>query len=138
MLALGEVEPGLDIVHREGQADADAADVVHDPHHAAVTHLDEVVDPDVGLLLDRPPQAGRPAIGEGVVDLLHRAGLGLLPGEALTCRAGVDGDDRVPRDVHHGDLVAAGGDVHDHQRFGDSVCGVVADVPVELLPTGQP
>src|SRR6516165_3230522 len=136
--ALAEVEPGLDVVHREGQADVDAADIVDDLHHARITHLDEVVQPDVGLLLDRLPQAGRPAVGEGVRDLLQHARLGPLPGKPVPGRAGVGGHDRVPGDVHHGDLVTAGGDVHQHYRLGDGVPEVAADVPAELLPAGQP
>jgi len=55
VLALAQVEPRLGVVHREGQADVDAADIVDDLHDARVAHLDEVVQPDVGLLLDRLP-----------------------------------------------------------------------------------
>src|SRR6516165_5871292 len=138
VLALVQAEPGIGVVYREGQADIDAADIVDDLHNARVAHLNEVVQPDVGLLLDRLPEAGGPAVGEGVVDLFHHAGLGLLPGKPVSGRAGVDRYDRIPGDVHHGDLVTAGRDVHQHDRLGDGVPGIAADVPVVPLPAGQP
>ncbi len=121
MLSLGEPEPGVRVVDGDGHADVDAADVVDHVHQPGVAELDEVVETDAGLLLDRLPEAGRPAVGERLVDLLDPARVGLLPGPARPLGAGIDRDHRVARDVHHRHQVTAGGDVHNHDRLGYGV-----------------
>jgi hypothetical protein len=95
-----------------------------------------VVDVDAGHLLDRLPQAGRPADLEQRVDL-HGAGrVGLLAGVAGDAVALVLRHHGVARDADRRDPVMPGRDVHQHDRVG--VVGlVVAGVQDELLVGGK-
>ena len=103
-----EVEAGHRVLDVERHADVNAAQVVDDLDEAEHADSDEVVDADAGHLLDRLPQAGRPADLEQRVDLHGAARVGLLAGVAGTAVTLIHRHHGVARDADHGELVPSG------------------------------
>src|SRR5262249_55995490 len=69
----GQVQLGSRVLDGVGQTDGDPADVIDDLPEAEEVDLDEVVDVNMGELLQGLPQAGRATVRGGPVDLLHPA-----------------------------------------------------------------
>src|SRR5262249_33488325 len=110
-----QVQPGGGVADGVGQADRDPADVVDDRLEAQEVDLDEVVDVDVGDLLQGPPQARRAAGGVGRVELFHRARVRLLAGVSVPVgRAPVDGHNGGAREADHDGAGMGGRDVQQH------------------------
>jgi hypothetical protein len=130
-----EVEVGRAVVDGERQADVDPVHVVDDGLEAVEADLDEVVDVDVGGLLQGPPQAGGAAVGERRVERLQLAGRRRLPGVALLVgRAVVDRHHGVAGETDHVGVRVVGRDVQQHRR----VRARPQDIPAELAVGAGP
>src|ERR1039458_5292327 len=112
------LQPGHGVIHWLRQAYVHSAQVVDDLFEADEVELDEVIQADVGCLLDRVPEAAGTAGGEGGVELLYLARLSLLAGCAVLGCAFQDGYHRVPRKAEDHHMVGGGRDVHHHPGVG--------------------
>src|SRR4029077_5377794 len=119
----GQVQPAVRVVDRERQADVHPAQGVDDLDEAEEVDLDEVVDSQPGVGLNRLHHELRPAQAVGRVDLVHAVAWDVHPG--------------VPGHADHGDVTAVRGYVDQHQGVGVRA-HVVAHVQREFLVPGQP